>query len=317
MRSGPLEPPIEEPILTVPASPTPFPAVALRPLYTLTQTVSLFAVSPESSYLATTDDDVITIWDTAGGKWTTTIYEQAAAIGSLAFTPNGANLLGRNESVQFHRWLAYNGSYQRLFEGPITALETPFDLGNTVLVIVTADNKLEVWPLIGDKPNRAIYVTGQPITAVAVSADGQSFAAQVEDGSVYIWNEKTKMMEALNGPPETASGLEFNRDGRQLAIFNDNTIQIWRENNLQHQLTAATARLGPIDSVQFISDDQFLLVNYSGGFLQSWDVNSGDLVKTFEGQTAVQTAVGLTRNSLLYLTLNSQNELTVWEKPEE
>ncbi len=334
IRSMPNQTPIEAPILTIQptASPTTAPTAlpispdtgtALQHLYTLTQTVSLFAFSPEGSYLATADSEAINLWDASTAKWLNSIPEKGESdetltIESMAFTPNGANLLGRDNTGQFHRWLAFNGSYQRPFEGPQSPIGTPFVVGNTTLVIVTAENNLEIWPLVGSEPNVTITLSGKPIANLAVSADGQAFAAIMEDGSFILWNEYSEEMDAPPEAPETVSGLAFTNDGRQFATYQENTLQLWQENRIQHQLSSQnSADFGPIQAVRFASQNQFLMVSYMNGFLEFWDVNTGERLKTFKSESAVQTALGLTRNSFLYLTLDSQNRLTAWDKPEE
>jgi WD40 repeat protein len=330
LRSGPVQTPIEAPTPTVqptvqPTAQTtlvptasPDPGTSLQPLYTMSQTVSLFALSPESSYLATADIGVIKIWDTATGKNLHPIAFEEAPIVALAFTPNGVNLLGQDNNGQFHRWLAFNGSYQRPFEGPKSPVGNPFALGNARLVIVTAENNLELWPLVGNRPTVTIETSGEPIASVAVSADGQSIAVVTQDGSVSLWNEYGKTIETLAEVTDGVSGLVFTNDARQFVTYQENTLQLWQGNNSQQSLSSEDGpAYGAIDQVQFASENQFLMVSYTGGFLQFWDVNTGELVKTFHSQAAVQTAIGLTRNSFLYLTLDSQNLLTVWEKPEE
>jgi WD40 repeat protein len=320
LRSGPIQTPIES--ATVTAQPTtvvvdsPEIGTPLTPLYTLTQTVSIFALSPQGSYLATAENNYLKIWDALGGKCLHKIILDTAPLEAMAFTPNGVNLIGRDMNGQFHRWLAFNGSYQKSFVGPQSPLGTPFALGNNTLVVVTADNNLEIWPLVGSEPNHTLLLSGDPITAVSISADGQSVAAVTQDGSLIKWNDYNKTKEELDGAAETR-GLVFTQDGRQFATYQDDAFQLWRDDTVQYHLTPQSTAFGPVDNVHFASQNQFLMVSYTGGFLEFWDVNTGQLVKTFHSNQAVQTAVGLTRSSFLYLTQNSQGLIQVWEKPEE
>jgi hypothetical protein len=66
--------------------------------------------------------------------------------------------------------------------------------------------------------------------------------------------------------------------------------------------------------MRFVSDDQYVMAGYSQGLIQTWQINTGESVKTFYSDQAVQTAIGLTREGFIYATLDSGGRLTIWEK---
>lgn len=282
--------------------------------YTLTETVSIFSLSPEGSYLAAVDDKGIRIWQAATGKRLHSLKESDVSLDALAFTPNGVNLLGRDTDGRFHRWLAFSGVYQRTFTGAQSPTGTPFALGNTVLVLVNAENNLEVWSLVGSQPTKSIETDRTPISALAVTADGQKIAAVFQNGTTSIWNQQGKLLETFQSTNETVRGLVFSDDGQRLITYNNNAYQLYQNNPPGFQKTFdPTSNLGTILDMRLASGDQSILTGHAAGNINIWDTSSSNLVKTLHAGPAVQAGIGLTRNGFLYATLDAGGILTIWE----
>ncbi|MFZ0549035.1 MAG: WD40 repeat domain-containing protein, partial [Candidatus Promineifilaceae bacterium] len=322
LRNRPVQTSVETPTVSVVATAelvsTPDPGTPLSPRYTLTQTVRLFAFSPESSYLATADQENIYLWQGDNGRWLHTLEAETAPIESLAFTPNGVNLIARDVNGRFYRWLAFNGAFQNTMDDAQSLTGSPFALSNTTLVLVTAENNLELWPLRGSRPDITIETGGASITALAVSPDGQLVAAVFSDGTISMWQSSGEPAGTFAKGPDTVSGIVLTNNGRFTATYQNNTFQLWQGDELGRQLPPdPSPALGAVIDLRFVSEDDFLIVGYDQGFIQTWDITTGELVRTFYSGPAVQAAIGTTRDGLLAATLDAQGMLTVWEKPKE
>jgi WD40 repeat protein len=318
LRSGSNQTPVEEPTVTAAPVTAVDSGMPLSFRYSLTETVSLFALGPEGSYLATTaENNIVKIWEASSGNQLHSLKEEPFSIESLAFTPNGVNLLARDTDGQFHRWLAYNGAYQRTFNGAQSEPGTPFALSNTTLALITAENELELWSLTGNRPRKTIKTTGTPITSLTISPDGQMIAAVLQHGTIFVWNQYGDVVGTFTPSQETVIGLAISNNGKVIAANQGNSFQLRQENAFRYQLPPnPSPASGDIITIRFLSEDQFLMVGYEEGFLQSWNTSSGELVKTFQSDPAVQAAIGLTRNGFLYATLDSQGLLSIWERTE-
>jgi WD40 repeat protein len=312
-------PTIDTPPTNVVVVPTTNPAETSVPVtgldlnYTLTETVSLFSLSPEGSYLAAVDNKGIHIWHAATGKRLQTLKESSLSLDALAFTPNGVNLLGRDNNGQFHRWLAFSGAHQRTFTGAQSPVGTPFALGNTILVLVNAENDLEIWPLVGSQPNKWIETDGTPISALAVTADGQKIAAVFQDGTISIWDQSSKQLETFEAAQTAVRGMVFSDDGQKFVLYNNNAYQLFQNDSPGFTKTfEPSSNLGTILDLRFASEDQSILTGHAAGTINVWDSRTSDLVKTLNSGTAVQAAIGLTRNGFLYATLDAEGRLTIW-----
>lgn len=300
---------------TVPAATTD-PGTPLSPRYILTDTVTLFAFSPEGSYLATVENGRIHLREGSSGKHYHTISEEIAPIESLAFTPNGVYLIARDTNGRFHRWLAFNGAYQQALNDAQSPVGSSFAVGNTRLVLVTAENDLELWPLSGSRPNLTIETAGTPVSTVAVSPDGQVIAAVFLNDAIVLWDAAGNEISRLVDAPAAASGLVLTNNGRSIAAHQNGSFQVWQENTFRRQLPSQpSSTLGAVVDLLFVSGEEYLMVGYEKGFIQTWNINSGELIRTFYSGPAVQAAIGLIRNGFLYTTLDSQGTLTVWNKP--
>jgi WD40 repeat protein len=86
------------------------------------------------------------------------------------------------------------------------------------------------WETASGKPTRTL--SGQSMTDVAFSPDGQTVAACGGTGTVRLWEARSGELQqtiTLNLPCGYLGGISFSPDGRHLATANgDGTIYILR-----------------------------------------------------------------------------------------
>jgi WD40 repeat protein len=142
-------------------------------------------------------------------------------------------------------------------------------------------------------------------------------AAVLQHGTIFVWNQYGDVVGTFTASQETVLGLAISNNGKVIAANQGNSFQLRQENAFRYQLPPnPSPASGDIITIRFFSEDQFLMVGYEAGFLQTWNVNTGEYVKTFQSDPAVQAAIGLTRNGFLYATLDSQGLLSIWERTE-
>jgi WD40 repeat protein len=116
-------------------------------------------------------------------------------------------------------------------EQTLQDVSAPFAVSrdDRILAGVTPDSRIRVVELRHATSSVLEKVT-DPITAVAVSPDGRTVAAAVDDGTIRMWDIQTRRRRAVIYPHGMgAMILGFHPDGRTLlsASF-DNVLQFWQ-----------------------------------------------------------------------------------------
>ena len=178
--------------------------------------IQSLAFSPNAPILAVADSpnqDQVTLWDVSGGdaKFLSYIASPQGKISQLAFSPDGSAL-----------WMASGDRTSTLI--------TPWQTATW--------QKSPGWSLPVDTP----------ITALAVSPQGDRLAAGGEDGMIYLWDATTGN-EIVRLEANGVTALGFNRDGRVLfsAGGRDSAIRIWPVDlqDLRKQASALISREQP------------------------------------------------------------------------
>jgi hypothetical protein len=193
------------------------------------QAVNAVAVSPDGTWLATTGNDGVWIWDAATGARLRTLIGHTGWVLSVAVSPDGTWLATTgNDGVWI--WDAATGAQLRTFMGhtrrPVSSVAVSPD--GTWLAATGNDGTVWIWDAATGEPRRTLTGHTSPVSSVAVSPDGMWLATTGNDG-VLIWDEATgRMRRTFTGHTSWVSSVAVSPDGTWLATAgNDGTVWIW------------------------------------------------------------------------------------------
>jgi WD40 repeat protein len=123
---------------------------------------------------------------------------------------------------------------------------------------------------------------------LAFSPDGRLLAAGGTDDTVQVWDTHTgQRLHTLTGQAYSFA-LAFSPDGRWLAVGSrlDNSLEVWDVETGQALYTLPVGGQGLrwIDRVSFSPSGAQLLVEYKWDLLQLWDIDTSQLLSTFDKQ---------------------------------
>jgi WD40 repeat protein len=198
------------------------------------------AFSPDGKTLAISEGRV-TLWDVATRHRIATVTEPGAAIGSIAFNPDGSMLAGTDDALgRTYLW--------NVATGHLTATLT--DPAGT-----------------------------QGVGSVAFSPDGRTLAAGDIKGSTYLWNVATGHLAATLTDPSTqgVGSAAFSPNGRTLATSDGNgNTYLWNVATRHPAATLTTPGSLGVPSVAFSPDGRMLATgDVPGDDVQLWDVGGG------------------------------------------
>lgn len=177
-----------------------------------------------SALVAGTDDGAVVRWSLPDGVVVTEIAAHRATITALALAPEG-DLFTAGHDGKLRRWDATGAPLMALDGMPSIASVV---IGQETVASGGVDGTLAFWTVNGELRNQVQAHTG-PITALALSPDGQFLASAGADGVIRLWTwpagAPAGEWSDHEGP---VLGMAFAPDGRTLASSGwDGTVRLW------------------------------------------------------------------------------------------
>ena len=163
------------------------------------------------------------------------------------------------------------------------------------------------------------------IVAKAVSNDGENVIFANYEGALLIWNNKKEKPYIINkAHNDYISSITFSDDGKYyITSSRDATIKIW---DLKKNLLIRTLHQDESINCIALSHDGKYLVSGSGAnytnavarqlvpsYVKLWEIETGILLKTFEGHKDSIRAVSISKNNQYIAASTWNNIINIWD----
>ncbi|MEO7909909.1 MAG: serine/threonine-protein kinase, partial [Roseiflexaceae bacterium] len=121
---------------------------------------------------------------------------------------------------------------------------------------------------------------------VAWSPDGQTLASGHEKGRIQLTRtEDDTVLRMIAGRAGNGQALRWSHDGRMLASYGSDVVELWRADGMLLQTLSVTQVGIGVASVVFSADDRMLATGSADGSIKLWQASDGTLLREIERQT--------------------------------
>jgi WD40 repeat protein/serine/threonine protein kinase len=170
-----------------------------------------------------------------------------------------------------------------------------FSLDEARIAIANTDGTVKVCDATTGREMLTLQSPTARLLAVTFSPDGTRLASIGSDHTIRIWNATTRQEPvSLTGHTTKISCVFFSPDGRRLAstAWHEECVRIWDVATgqplfppLKAPTKSAKGFPGAVGNIAFSPDGARLASTIRDGSIYIWDVNTGRLIRTLQGDT--------------------------------
>jgi WD40 repeat protein len=230
---------------------------------------------------------------------------------ALAFSADGKIVTGEVEQSGIKLWDARTGEVKKeLTDQDETNSIVGISANGATAAEIASDETLRLWNLTSGK-KETVSNTGRPVSAIALSADGQTVALASAQGIALVNSATRDVIRIIAAPPDVKC-LSFSGNGRELAIAgSDGTIKIWdlESGQLRRTMMARTR----LTALAFAPGDQILATAGEDGVVSLWNLAAGVVEKELKKHSAAVNAISFSANGQLMATGGDDRTVIIWE----
>jgi WD40 repeat protein len=196
---------------------------------------------PSRSKPDPSDDCTVRVWDVQSGQELHRLEGHTDEVSSLAFSPDGRQILSGSGDKTVRLWDADAGREIRRFEGHTEWVKAVrFSPDGKLAVSGGADRTIRLWDIATGKELRSFAGPMGKVRTLAFSPDGSQVVSghcesrgseayfRVVDYSVRLWDtDSGQEIRRFNGHSGYASDFAFSPDGRLLLSTHGSSVFLW------------------------------------------------------------------------------------------
>lgn len=260
------------------------------------------------------------LWNAGTGQLIRTFGEYASGLTSVAASPDGAYLLSGSHDRTMRLWDPMGGRLIRTFSGLSAEVSSvAYSPDGTRALSWGWDKTLSLWDITTGQLIRTFEGHLSRVNAAAFSPDGSQVLSGSQDRTVKLWDVATgQVLRTFEGHAFDVLSVAFSPVGaRVLSGSFDQTLKLWDAATGQLMRTwrygpVMSRATQPVRSVAFSPDGGRVFSVNVGTILES-DVNTGKLLRAFEGHAVWVNSVVISDDGAHMLSGSEDKTLKLWD----
>jgi WD40 repeat protein/serine/threonine protein kinase len=286
--------------------------------------ISSVAFSPTGTQIVSgSGDNTIKVWNAISGEETRTLkghqggaspYDHAGGVSSVAFSPDGTQIVSGSWDRTIKVWNAFRGEETRTLKGHTGDISSvAFSPDGTQIISGSYDKTIKVWNAISGEETNTLKGHQGGVFSVAISPDGTQIVSGSLDKTIKVWNanggEETL---TLKGHAGGVGSVAFSSGGTQIASGSyDKTIKVWSPISGE-RIHTLKGHHGPVKSVAFSPDGTQIVSGSSDKTIKVWNAISGEQTLTLKGHAGDVSSVAFSPDGTQIVSGSYDNTIKVW-----
>lgn len=249
-----------------------------------------------------------------------TLEGNADWVNAVAFSPDGQFALSGGENNTIKVWEVVTGQEVQTFHGlteqPISVALSP---DGERLLSETSDGVVQLWDVDSGESLRTFQEYSEAVLGTTFSPDGERVLSGGDaSGTLHLWDADTgDLVRRFDDNNEAIFSVAFSPDGEYVLSGSgqSGTLTLWDPSTGEMVRTFDQADWDStyVFSVAFSPDGRYALSGSDDMTARLWDVESGRLLRTFEGHSGLVIAVAFSPDGQYVLSGSSDMTVQLWK----
>jgi WD40 repeat protein len=209
---------------------------------------------------------------------------------------------------------------QKTAPAPTSAIA--FDASGTRIIVATEDNSINLFDVVSGKPVAKLQPATATLKTIVVAPDQQLLGGDNDQFAHWDLNLPWQLERSLGGPTsalfsDRITALDFSPDGKWLAVgsgppsrFGD--VKLFAIDSGEIHRDLGEAHSDTVLGLRFSPDGRHLATAGADKLCRLFELESGKLLRTFEGHTHHVLGVAWQNDGLTIATASADNSVKTW-----
>ena len=255
------------------------------------------------------------LWDTATGQEVLNLSGHAAAVHTVAYSPDGRRLASSSVDGTARLWDAISGQALQTLSGHAGIVHfVTFSPDGRRLASCGTEGTVKLWDIGSEQEALTLRGHAGSVASVAFSPDGRRLASAGLDKTIRLWDAETgQEARVFRGHTSTIYDLAFSPDGRRLASAGlDASVRLWNPDSGQ-EVQVLRGHTGAILGLAFSPDGRRLASAGLDKTVRLWDAESGQEVQVLRGHTDLVYDLAFSPDGRRLASTSADETVRLWD----